>query len=283
MARTIDEIKKEMTDAFMADATIRDKYGLSEEDTFSSKFSRVSLESILFYLHAVRTWVLEKLFDAHLAEVREIAEKKRAHTLSWYRDKALSFQFGKTLAPDVAEYDNSDLTDEEVEAMQIVKKCSAQTTDAIRPTIQIKAAKEDAPLEGEELVAFKNYMSQIADAGLKVVCISGQPDTLLLQITVIYDSLVLDSDGNRYVGGENPVKETIKRHLSDLPFNGVFYPRRLELDLMSLDGVRVAHITSAKAGATRQVLTDIVEEYNPYYGAINCDVENDLNVVYEPF
>lgn len=30
MARTVAEIKKTMTDAFMADATIREKYGLKE-------------------------------------------------------------------------------------------------------------------------------------------------------------------------------------------------------------------------------------------------------------
>ena len=35
MARTTAEIKKTMTDAFMADAVIREKYGLSAGDTFA--------------------------------------------------------------------------------------------------------------------------------------------------------------------------------------------------------------------------------------------------------
>ena len=50
MARTIKEIKKQMTDAFMADADIRDMYGFKEGDTFEGSFSAVSLESILMYI-----------------------------------------------------------------------------------------------------------------------------------------------------------------------------------------------------------------------------------------
>ena len=46
MARTVAEIKKTMTDAFMADATIREKYGLNESSTWNGSFSSVSLENI---------------------------------------------------------------------------------------------------------------------------------------------------------------------------------------------------------------------------------------------
>ena len=61
MARSVAEIKKTMTDAFMADATIREKYGLSVNDTFSSKFSSVTIENILFFIVAACCHVLEVL------------------------------------------------------------------------------------------------------------------------------------------------------------------------------------------------------------------------------
>ena len=48
MARTVKQIKKSMTDEFMASKIIRDKYGLTEKDTFDNAFSEVSFESILF-------------------------------------------------------------------------------------------------------------------------------------------------------------------------------------------------------------------------------------------
>ena len=52
MARTINDIKKQMTDAFMADDAVRESYGFVEGDTFNGKFSSVSIESIIFYIIA---------------------------------------------------------------------------------------------------------------------------------------------------------------------------------------------------------------------------------------
>lgn len=283
MARTIEEIKKEMTDEFMSDKTLQAKYGFTSEDRFSDWFSKVSIENILFYLHAVRIWVLETMFEAHLAEVSEMAEKKRSHTLAWYREKALEYQHGCSLSEESAVYDNQLRTEEELQKMRIVKKCSTQTTMAARPTIQIKVAKEDSPLNEAELESFRNYMTQVADAGLQVVCISGNPDPIRLWLTVLYDPLVLDSKGNRYIGGANPVKETIQTHLQNLVWNGVFYPRILEQELMRQDGIRVAHVTQSKAGAKREEMITIGESYEPYYGAIQCDMDNDLFVTSEPF
>ena len=48
MARTIAEIKKEMTDAYMSNSIIRDIYGITGDADFDSVFSPVSIESTLF-------------------------------------------------------------------------------------------------------------------------------------------------------------------------------------------------------------------------------------------
>lgn len=48
MARTIAEIKKEMTDAYMSNSIIRDLYGITGDADFDSVFSPVSIESTLF-------------------------------------------------------------------------------------------------------------------------------------------------------------------------------------------------------------------------------------------
>lgn len=281
MARTISEIKKEMTDAFMADEEVRRKYGFTDSDTFSGSFSKVSIENILFGIHAARVWAVETLFDEHVKEVTDIASSKRPHTLQWYRDKALAFQYGYELSPDSAVYDNTGLTDQEVADSMIVKKCSTQVTSSVRPTIMVKVAKEDDPLNADEMEAFSAYMENIADAGLRVLCSSGEPDTLILSLYVLYDPLVMDSDGSKYVGGSYPVKDTVNSHLANLPFNGVFYPRLLEKELMDTDGIRVAHVVVARAGITASQVSDIGESYQPYYGAIQCDTDNDLEVEYE--
>lgn len=281
MARSIADIKKEITDEFMADAVVRERYGIEDGQTFADVFSTVSVENLLFYIHAVRTWATETLFDKHRDEVAEIAEKKRPHTLQWYREKALAFQYGDDLSPESAVYDNTGKTEDEVLASQIVKKCSTQTTSAVRPTIMVKVAKEDDPLTESELGAFRAYMEKIADAGLRVVCISSEPDVLKLKITVLYDAIVMDASGTRYVGGVNVVEQTVREHLASLPFNGAFYPRLLEKALMEQDGIRSAHITVAMAGPSSESLTMVGEVYEPYSGAIQCAAE-DMEVTYEP-
>ena len=65
MARTIPETKQEMTNRFMADSAVQERYGFSSSDTFEARFSKVSIENLLFYVVAFGIWVLEKLFDSH--------------------------------------------------------------------------------------------------------------------------------------------------------------------------------------------------------------------------
>ena len=71
MARTVAEIKKTMTDAFMADATIREKYGLKESSTWNGSFSSVSLENIIFFIVAACCHVLESIFELYIKDVDE--------------------------------------------------------------------------------------------------------------------------------------------------------------------------------------------------------------------
>ena len=58
-----------MTDRFMADSAVQERYGFTSSDTFDGKFSKVSIEGLLFYVVAFGIWVLEKLFDTHKEEV----------------------------------------------------------------------------------------------------------------------------------------------------------------------------------------------------------------------
>ena len=100
MARTVQEIKTQMTDAFMADQTIRERYGLREGDTFSSRFSVASLESILFFIVASAHYVLERIFDQFKADVIKQINSSVVATIPWYHQQALSYQHGDRLELD---------------------------------------------------------------------------------------------------------------------------------------------------------------------------------------
>ena len=100
MARTVQEIKTQMTDAFMADQTIRERYGLREGDTFSSRFSVASLESILFFIVASAHYVLERIFDQFKADVIKQINSSVVATIPWYHQQALNYQHGDKLQLD---------------------------------------------------------------------------------------------------------------------------------------------------------------------------------------
>lgn len=97
MARSIAEIKQTMTNAFMADATVRERYGLSETDTFDESFSAVSIENILFYIVAACSHVLEVIFDQFKSDVDDKISRAVVASVPWYYKIAKEFQYGDAL------------------------------------------------------------------------------------------------------------------------------------------------------------------------------------------
>ena len=72
MARTITEIKATITTEFMGSDVMATIYGFTKNDSFDERFSKVSFESILFYIIAFVAFTIEKLFDTHKQEVSPI-------------------------------------------------------------------------------------------------------------------------------------------------------------------------------------------------------------------
>ena len=100
MTRTISDIKRSMTDQFMAEPVIREKYGLSANDSFDEKFSKVSLENIYFFIVAAAIFALESIFEQFRADVdNRIAEAVLA-SIPWYHKVCMDFQYGDELVYD---------------------------------------------------------------------------------------------------------------------------------------------------------------------------------------
>lgn len=123
MARTIEEIKQDMTARFMQMEAVKSAYGLDGSKGFDDCFSRASLESVLFWVFAACVWAHEKLFDLHRADVEARIALLEPHTLRWYVNKAKAFMWDQTgsvklqLKQDTDVYDLSGLTDTSEEAL----------------------------------------------------------------------------------------------------------------------------------------------------------------------
>lgn len=280
MARTIAQIKSEMTTAFMRDATLATSYGFDIGDTFEERFSVVSLESILFFIVATAMWTLENLFDTHAIEMNHLIDTKKPHRLKWYRDKALAFQYSRALAEDQDVYDTI------VESEKIVKYASALEYAG---RVYVKVAKGlgvKERLSDSELIAFKYYLNDVKDAGVVVECVSKSADHFRASITIYYDPMVLDANGVSLATGVEVVREAITDFVQNkIPFNGEYRNSDLVDSLQTVSGVvipelQVASTLSAEAYTFSDIWWNIAAKHIPDSGYFKIYTPSDLSLDY---
>jgi hypothetical protein len=255
MARTLTEIKAQMTSSFINNDTIQSRYELTPGNSFEQEFSKVSLENIFFSIVAFAVWTLESLWDIFKAENEFEMAKQKVHSRQWYRQKALDFQYGFSVVPGTDQFDNTGKTEEEIESSKIVKQaaCVKLISQAGYGILRIKAAKESAgelaKLSELEVAALKHYYERyVADAGTQLKVTSNAADDLKLELTVYFDPLVLSTTGQRLDGSlATPVVDAIKSYLKSLEFNGQFVKGDLEEAIRKVEGVDRATFIRAAA------------------------------------
>lgn len=269
MARTIEEIKKSITEAWMENKTLAAAYGFSEGSDWP--FSKVSIENTLCYIVAAAIWTHERLFDAHQAEVETIVAQKKPHSLRWYVDKVKQFRAGVPLADDSDEYANG-MTDDEIEASQVVKFAAASEQNGI---VYVKVATESgstkSPLSAEQVAGLREYIAEVKDAGVRVEVINEKACRLQLKLDIHYNPMVLDGSGQNINTGDKPVEAAIEAYISNLPFNGEYRNSALIDALQAVDGVVIPELSSAVESYDGVSWTAINAKAQPYSGYYRYD------------
>lgn len=236
MARTVAEIKKQMTDAFMADATIREKYGLREGDTWSGSFSSVSLESIMFFIVAACCHVLEVVFEEYVKVVDDKVSMAVVASVPWYYKMAKAFQYGDSLVlnEDTQQYGYATID----ESKQVVKYAAVRDRGT-SVQILVSGEKDGKPvaLSNSVLTVFKEYMNRVKVAGVVLNISSKESDKLSISATISVDPLVIDENGVKLSDGTKPIEEAIENHLKDIQYGGTFNKTKLINAILSVDGV----------------------------------------------
>ncbi len=276
MARTIAQIQQAMLDEIAADATL---------SGVATNTSKMAIFRLYTRIVATCAWTVEVLFDTHKQEMNDLLALLKPHTSRWYANKAKLFQYGYALPIDTDQYDNTGLTDEEIEESQIVKYSAV--TEGEDGRLRIKVAKEGddlEPLEAGELISFSEYMARIKDAGVRLLITSNTPDKLKMEWDIYFDPLILNSVGQRIDGSElTPVQDAIKDYLKILPFNGV-YVLAFHVDaIQKVDGVVIPHIKSALTSYAAFAFTSVNVQYLPDAGYLRFeDDEVDLVLNFIP-
>jgi hypothetical protein len=272
MARTIDEIQQGMITEIQGDPVL---------SPVSTSTSKTALWRLWTRIVATCAWTVEVLFDTHRNEINDLLALLKPHTLKWYASKAKAFQYGYTLAIDKDTYDNSALTETQIENSLIVKYAAV---NEIVKGLRIKVATlgtDLQPLTSPQLSSFTAYMSRVKDAGVNLTIDSLVADKLKLELDIYYDPLILNNAGQRIDGADlEPVKNALNKHLQNLPFNGVFVLTFLVDKLQKVDGVVIPKIKTAQAKYGLFSFTSINELYQPDSGYLRFENPTDLVLNY---
>jgi len=240
MARTIQEIQTLILQAKAQEPALNEL----------NSTSKVAIWRLWVYIIAVAIWSLEKLFDQHRADIDKRLAELKPHTARWYRSKALAFQYGFDLFPDSDKFNNQGHTEEAIEASKIVKYSAViESKNEGRLIVKIAGEQGDTlqPITDAQKQAFEAYLQEIKDAGVRLSVVNYQPDVLHLQMKIVYDPLVLDSNGQSIIHATKPVETAIKDYLKRLPFNGELVLAHLIDALQQAEGVKIPHLVLAQS------------------------------------
>jgi hypothetical protein len=217
-------------------------YELQSGDTFDSRFSKISIENILFYTVAFCVWTMEILFDMFKDEVNTRIENIVPHRTRWYAYKSLNFMKNKILKADSDEYDTAGMDDSAIEAAKVVKHAVAiESDDASILTIKIAGETGGSrnPVDSDTEQQFAAYISEIKDAGVRISTVNAEADVFNCEIDIYYDPILLPGDV------EAACREAIKNYIENLPFNGEYSNMALVDTLQSVTGVKIVEFKSA--------------------------------------
>ena len=237
MARSISEIKRIMTDAFMQDEAIREAYDISSNKTrFADCFSAVSLENLLFYIVAACHYVLESIFEKFTQDVEQKISRAVVASIPWYFDKAKAFQDGDALVlnPRTFGYEYAKIDT----SKQLVKYVAVRDRGAsIEMLVSTEQNGKPTPLSDEVLTAFKHYINAIKIAGVVINVRTRKADELSIAVKVVVDPLKINRTGVDIASSEKVVEHAIENYLADIVYGGTFNKTKLVDAIQRVDGV----------------------------------------------
>lgn len=283
MARSIEQIKTSIAEAFMQDTNLAIKYGFEVGADFNQTFSKVSIENLMLYIVAASIWTLEKLFDTHTKEVTDYIATMKPHSLRWYVEKAKAFMYGVPLINGTDQHNTEGITDEQIAQAKIVTFAACTEANA---TLYLKVAKAGpAPLTTDEKAAFVAYLHEIKDAGVRIDVISEQGDYLNLNMVIYYDPLLINANGENKATGNKVVEDAIKAYIENIPFNGEFRKNELEDAIQAVEGVVMVELGVVEHSETGSdgTFEEVIPYCKPTSGYFKFDHADLSGVTYQPY
>jgi hypothetical protein len=298
MARELNEIQQAALDIYAQESsfdalevlTPNEQTGLSN----LTSQSRVANWRKNIYVLSLQQYYFEIYMDEYERNVQARLDAQRVHKISWYQELLLNYQHG-AVYDNLGNYDNTNRTDAQVEAMRVFKHAAiTRTISDGAIVLRCKVAGESngqfTAATAAQVTAASAYMRDNTDAGTLSLVTTGAGDDLKLKITVYFDPTILDSDGKRLDGtNDTPVIEATNTYLQQKELNDSYVKGDHEHAMRQVEGVRIVEVTevASKYAANTYTSTGIANA-----GPINqirvadsgyfiVDT-NELEITYEP-
>lgn len=276
MADSIQNIKKKITDAFMAHPALRQLYGMVDGDEFDRIFSRVSLESMFADIAAISGNDLQQLIDSHTAEVSALVYSQKAHTARWYQALTMAFMLNKQLIPETDKYDTTGMSESDIADAKIVKYCAVLTSiDSSEVVIKVAGETNGAKdvISSQAQDQLEEYLRQTKDAGVRLRVVNEKAELLEFEADIYYDPILLPGDV------QNACLAAAQGYINNLPFNGEYSNMALVDALQAVAGAKnVQHRRSRSRNYAGDEIQMIEAIYTPYSGYFNLYTTITLNM-----
>ena len=296
MARSTDEIKQQMEQQWMQNASLKDLYGWEPDNSgnppqFSELYSKASLENIILYIVAYCAHVIEVLYDTVKAEIEDEIATKVPGTLQWYVSRLKEFVYMPTLSDgdkakvffddNTGKYTISDtLSDAALRKARVVRHAVAVDSNN-QSLLLLKVAGEDSDgalcrLDQDQEDALKSYIARIKYAGVKTELINAAGDLFNCNVLVWYDALYTSEDV------QEACAKATEAYIKGLPFNGEYSNMALIDHIQTVPGVKIAEFQNASYTDSNGDEKPIQDgKATPYAGYYNMGVVNIQMKCYE--
>ena len=275
MARTTDEIQRDLQQKWMDSEALQELYGFAQGAQFAGFYSKASIENMILYIVAYCAHVLETLYETTKSEIEDKIAQQVPGTCLWYAYKLKEFLYGFDL-DEWGEPLTDGRTDQEIASAQVIKHAVA-IDDPATGYLLLKIAGESdgrrCPLPQYE-TAIRNYILRIKYAGVKTRLINADGDVFNAAIDIWYDPLREPGEV------EDKCRAAADRYLQNLPFNGEFSIMALTDALQEVDGAKVVQVQQDEcyaidAGGSKSYIRDKATPYAGYYtsGAVKFNMK----------
>lgn len=231
--RTIEEIKKSMTDAVLDNDTLRTAFGLNQNQEWSAQVSSVSILNLIIYIVAVAHHTMEWIFDQFSRQVEDRIAAAMPGTVTWYWNRAMEFQDDDEASVYFSTHGQYETVDETKRIIRFAAVIEEYNM------IKVKVSREDyAPLSDVQLDRFTAYMNRLKFAGVHLSTSSIQSDDLNLIVRVWCDKLIMPT------GDDAAIASAVSDYLNSIVYGGVFNKTRLIDHLQKVPGITDAVVDS---------------------------------------